>query len=112
MKTSTSLEAHCYVDLVLQNISEIIVTTDLQFRVQSWNRAAEEFYRIPASEALGKQMKDLVSFTFHGTSYKAALTKLQQKKCWRGKVSFTNCLGETHYFLQMVKYIHDNDGTE
>lgn len=111
MKATPPNRAHRYEDLVLQNISEVIVITDLLFQVQSWNKAAEKFYGISSAEAMGKRMKDLVQFTFHGTTLEEATNELQQKGCWRGKISFTNLHDETHYFLQTVKFISDNNGT-
>jgi PAS domain S-box-containing protein len=94
-----------YEELVLQNVSEIIVITDLQFVVQVWNKAAEKFYGVPASAAIGRSMKDLVQFTYHGSSSASALQQLEQNKVWSGKVSFANPAGATFYFLQTVKFI-------
>lgn len=112
MKANTALLSHSYDQLVLQNVSEIIVITDLQFLVQSWNRAAELSYGIVAKEAIGKKMSDLVSFTFYQTTLEEAFEELQKNKVWKGKVSFTNQQGETVYLLQTVKYITDCNGTE
>lgn len=104
--------AHQYEELVLQNVSEIIVIADLQFTIQFWNRAAEKFYGITADQAIGRRMSSLVQFTYHGTTIEEALKDLQQHKEWRGKVSFTNKEGTTFYFLHTVKFIHDSNGCE
>ena len=112
MKTVSFASARHYEDLVLQNVSEIIVITDLQFTIQSWNGVAEKFYGIPAAEAIGRRMNELVLFTYHGTTIEKALEDLKQYKEWRGKVSVTTQQNETFYFLQTVKYILDNEGRE
>lgn len=101
-----------YDELILQNVSEIIVITDTDFCVQSWNTIAEKFYGIPANEAIGRSMGDMISFTYHDTTLAEAIQVLREKKVWRGKVSFSTKAGDTFYFLQTVKYITDNDGRE
>lgn len=111
-KAAPSAPFHRYEELVLQNASEIIVITDLHFIIQYWNRAAEKVYGITAADAIGKEMNELVQFTYHGTTAQSALKALQQQKLWRGKVSFINNEDNTIYFLQTVKYILDNNGCE
>jgi PAS domain-containing protein len=67
-------------ELVLQNVSEIIVITDMAFCVQSWNGIAEKFYGIPAAEAIGRRMGELVKFTFHDTTAEESIQVLRGKK--------------------------------
>lgn len=110
MKAETAALSPRYEELVLQNISEIIVITDLQFHVQSWNGVAEQFYGIPAAEAVGRRMIDLVAFTFHDTTFEEATRELQHNKIWQGKVSFTNARSETFFFHQTVKQVEDENG--
>jgi PAS domain S-box-containing protein len=57
-------------------------------------------------------MGELVKFTFHDTTAEQSIQVLREKKTWRGKVSFVNPEGQSFYFLQTVKYITDNEGTE
>ncbi|HEX8315909.1 MAG TPA: PAS domain S-box protein [Flavisolibacter sp.] len=111
MKSDIAIPAHLQ-KLVLENVSDIIITTDLEFRVQSWNHIAEEFYRITAAEAIGKRMNELVSFTYHGTTLQEAIEDLQRHKIWQGEVSYTNQQGETFFFLQTVKFALDSHGNE
>ncbi|NTS40844.1 PAS domain S-box protein [Flavisolibacter sp. BT320] len=84
--------------------------TDLEFYVQTWNKAAENAYAISASEAIGQHMAALVKFTFFGTTNEQAIVDLRENHVWEGKVSFTNRKGQTFYFLQTVKYILDDRG--
>jgi PAS domain S-box-containing protein len=109
----TSLHTlHRLEKLVLENVSDIIIITDTNFFVQSWNKIAEEFYQIPASDAIGKQMSSLVPFQFCSTTGEQALADLQKHKIWQGEVSFTNARSETFFFLQTVKYAFDEAGAE
>lgn len=112
MNADPSLLIPRYEELVMQNISESIIITDLEFIVQSWNRMAEQFFGISAADAIGRRLKDLVQFTLYETDMEEARQQLHQNKIWRGKVSFTNARGETYFFAQTVKYIVDRDGCE
>jgi PAS domain S-box-containing protein len=112
MKAMPAGLASRYEELVLQNISEIIVITDLEFHVQSWNKVAEQVYGIPAVVAIGRPMKELVHFTFHDTTMEQAFRELSLNKIWQGKVSFTNPHGKRYFFFQTVKYVTDERGCE
>lgn len=95
---------------VLENVSDIVVTTDLDFKVIGWNKAAEQAYEISEADALGKLMRDLVYFTFYGTSFEKAMEVLIANGIWKGELSIENKNGETIYFLQTVKYVLDEHG--
>lgn len=104
-----SQEQLLYYNTILENISEIIVTTDLNFTILSFNRAAEKYYGIKETEAKGKQLGQLVKFTFYGTTYKDALRNLLSNGFWEGEVSVTKN-GKTFCFLHNVKYVLDENG--
>jgi len=112
MKSATAFFNGPLQRLVLENLSDIIVSTDLEFRIQSWNHVAEEFYGIPSAEAIGKQLNDLVSLSYRCVTRNEAIEALRLKKKWQGEVSFPSPTGETCYFLHTVKYITDQDGQE
>lgn len=99
-----------YQALVLENVSDVVVSTDLLFNVTVWNKAAEDYYGILASEAIGHSMRDLVPFHYCNTTREQALADLQENKIWRGEVSVTNRNGQKRYFLQTVKYLFDTNG--
>ena len=111
MKSATAYPAH-FEKMILENVSDIIITTDLQFVVQSWNHIAERLYGVPATEAIGRKINEAVTFTYHETTIEQAFTELQKNKIWQGEVSFTNKAGEEFFFLQTVKYALDEDGNE
>ena len=37
-----------------ENVNDAVITTDLEYRIQSWNRAAEDIYGWRAEEVIGK----------------------------------------------------------
>ncbi|MFL5809560.1 MAG: PAS domain S-box protein [Flavisolibacter sp.] len=109
---SKSSDRNQYEKLVLENVADIIVITDLEFLVQSWNPIAEFYYGIPETDAIGKNMNEIVQFTYPYSSIGQVYNEFQKNKFWQGEVSFTNREGETFYFLQTVKCAVDDDGEE
>jgi len=47
-------------DVILDSISEGVFTVDLDFRITSFNRAAEQITKISCDKALGQQCKDIL----------------------------------------------------
>jgi PAS domain S-box-containing protein len=109
---SASHKKYNYEKLVLENVADIIVITDLDYYVQTWNPIAELYYGIPEADALGRPMNELVQFNYLTTTLQDAFIELQEKKIWQGDVSFTNKEGKTFYFSQTVKYAVDEKGEE
>ncbi|MGZ5190474.1 MAG: PAS domain S-box protein, partial [Flavisolibacter sp.] len=95
---------------ILENVSDIIVSTDFSMKVIGWNKVAEEYYGIPESEAIGKKINHLVQFDYYGTNETEAAIELQKEGIWNGEVSFVDKEGNTRYFLQTVKFVYDDDG--
>jgi PAS domain S-box-containing protein len=110
--TPVSGQRYNYEKLVLENVSDIIITTDLHFVVHSWNFVAEHYYQVSEEAAIGRRMNELVTFTYLHADLEQAVTELQQNKIWQGEVSFINKKGETFYFFQTVKYALNDVGEE
>lgn len=112
MSHSQQLEQLLYQATILENVSDIIVTTDLEFKVKTWNKTAAQYYDTAEEEAIGKKMSELVQFTFYGTSVEESFDHLKANGMWKGEVSIKNRKGETKYFFQTVKYVHDRNGNK
>jgi PAS domain S-box-containing protein len=104
-------EQLAYQATILENVSDIVVTTDINFKVKIWNKIAEEYYGIPEKDAIGKRIGELVQFTFYGTSAEEAFKELNEKGIWKGEVSLTNKQGETKHFFHTVKFVYDEAGS-
>jgi PAS domain S-box-containing protein len=95
---------------ILDNVSDIVVITDLAFKVISWNKVAEELFCIPAGEAIGAKLNNLVRLDYRPQSFKDVITEFDRKGYWKGEASFTNRKGEKKYLLNTVSLISDEDG--
>ena len=101
-----------YEKVVLENLSDIIVITDLDNKVRLWNAFAEKYYAIPQAEALGKNMTELVQFNYPKYAEKEDMAGLAHRKHWEGKVFFTNQKGQAFYLSQRLSYIVNHAGKE
>jgi len=101
-----------YQATTLENVSAIMVTTDIHFNVKIWNKLAEHYYGVPEAEAVGKRIGELVAFTFYGTSAGEALNELKETGIWKGEVSLVNKQGKTIHFFHTVKYVYDEAGNK
>jgi PAS domain S-box-containing protein len=101
-----------YQSTILENVSDIVVTTDIDYKVKIWNKIAEEYYAIPAEEAVGQPIGDLLKFTFYETTAKESLAELNQKGIWKGEVSIVNRRGETKHFFHTVKCVYNEAGNK
>ncbi|MGZ3949868.1 MAG: PAS domain-containing sensor histidine kinase [Flavisolibacter sp.] len=101
-----------YQSTILENVSDIVVTTDLDYNIRSWNRIAEELYAIPAAEAIGQKIGNLLQFQFYGTTAEESVKELNNTGFWKGEVSIVNKRGETKHFFHTVKFIYNNNGSK
>ncbi len=55
-----------YQAFLLENVSDAIVASDMNFIIQSWNKAAEEIYGWWAAEVIGKSVSEVLQRRIHG----------------------------------------------
>lgn len=96
-----------YQATILENVSDIIITIDFNYIIKGWNKAAEDYYQIPESQAQGKLVSDLVQFNFHGITFEECIAQVNKNGVWNGELSVCNKNGETKYFLYTVKKINN-----
>lgn len=72
--------------LFLRNVSDAVITTDLDSRITSWNPAAERLYGCKAYEVLGKRFTDIVPTEYVGQDRDSVVATLQEDGRWAGQV--------------------------
>ncbi|MDB5197585.1 MAG: domain S-box protein [Flaviaesturariibacter sp.] len=95
---------------IIEHIQDILITTDLDFKIRTFNKVAETYYGFKEAEVQGKQMSKVVQFEFLSTTIGEAIVELQEKGSWNGEVSFTNRHGATYYFSHTITYLFDTEG--
>ena len=93
--------------LILEQVTDIIVTTDLEVRVKTLNKAAENYFGVAQKEAVGNKLRNYVHLQVCNVTEAEAYAELERKGVWQGEVSFVDSRGETCYLLQTVTYTYD-----
>jgi PAS domain S-box-containing protein len=92
---------------LIENASDVIISTDVDFNVITWNKRAEEIYDITAKEAVTKNIRGLLSYDFLNATSNEAEKKLQEQGIWQGEVLHKKPNGECIYLLCMVSALRD-----
>lgn len=72
---------------LLQKVTDAIIATDAEFRITSWNKAAEAMYGWTAEEVLGRSTAELFQSQFATLTREEAVKQLFENGVWRGEVS-------------------------
>ncbi|MFT3932481.1 MAG: PAS domain S-box protein [Chitinophagaceae bacterium] len=96
---------------LIENASDVIISTDINFNVVTWNKKAEEIYGIDARDAVSKSILDILSKAFLNTASADAVRQLKEKGHWEGEVLHKKANGEIIYLLCMVSALKDHDNT-
>ncbi|HEY0602710.1 MAG TPA: ATP-binding protein [Herpetosiphonaceae bacterium] len=102
-----------YQSLLLQSVSDSIIATDAQFRIQTWNRASESIYGWSAAEVCGKPITEVLSVVRYRDNIdnEQARALLQQQSFWKGQVIQRHRDGHEILIESSVRLIHDGDGS-
>ena len=96
---------------LLQNVSDAIIATDNQFRIQSWNKAAEKIYGWQEDEVLGKTMSELMTQVYEKSTQEEIMAEFLSKGYWTGRVSQYRKDGSLIPVLSSVTAVKDRQDT-
>jgi PAS domain S-box-containing protein len=99
---------------LLQNISDAVISTDVDFKIVSWNKAAEELYGWREEEVLGKTIGDLLKPVYEKESREEILSAYFKNNYWKGEVFHHTRKGERLSILvstTVMKQDNVNTGT-
>ncbi|MCB9134866.1 MAG: PAS domain S-box protein [Anaerolineales bacterium] len=92
---------------LLSNVSDAIISTDLNFHIKSWNNAAETSYGWSAEEVLGKVTWDVVPTWFLNGTFEQAKGELLQNGFWQGSLRQKCKDGTERTFLCSTTLMYD-----
>ena len=95
---------------VVKDVSDVIISTDLDFHVFAWNKAAEAVYGIPEKNAIGKPIRMLVEHHYIDCSREEALEQLNKNETWEGEVYFDRLDGKRIYISMTLSYVKNEKG--
>ncbi|MCK4758316.1 MAG: PAS domain S-box protein, partial [Thermoplasmata archaeon] len=96
-------------DLV-ENVSDAIISSDLEFNIVTWNRAAEALYGFKASDVIGKRVGDVTRIVYPYNSRDEVEKKFAENGYWKGEVIQRREDGEPLNILASVSMIRDSQG--
>lgn len=92
---------------VLQDISDVIISTDLDFNIIAWNNAAELVYGYSEKEAIGKPIRSLIHHEYINCTRQEALAILNKNDKWEGEAYFDRRDGKRIYVSMRLSYVKD-----
>jgi PAS domain S-box-containing protein len=98
-----------YYASIAQHISDALISTDLDFRIQSWNDGAEMLYGWKRHEVMGRALHEVIP-----TKYPASLKKtlpefLEADGHWRGEVLHQRKNSSRVYILTSMSWLQGED---
>jgi PAS domain S-box-containing protein len=95
---------------LLESISDAVISTDLEYRIKTWNKAAEAMYRLTEEEVLGKRVDDVISTEYPYEPCADALKRLSEDGHWKGEVIQRLKDGQEINVVSSVSYVEDRVG--
>ncbi|MBI5370807.1 MAG: PAS domain S-box protein [Sphingobacteriales bacterium] len=95
---------------VLNNVTDVIVTTDLNRVVTSWNHVLENLTGITAGEATGRPYRNVLDTDYSPYSHEQVFDTVISQGIWKGETSFTGHDGERKYLLHTISLLFDDGG--
>ena len=77
-------ERVAYQARLLNEVNEAVISTDENYRITSWNRAAEHLYGLSAEEAIGKETSQVIP----NPKREEARRTVAETGAWRGEVAW------------------------
>ncbi|MCX6049693.1 MAG: PAS domain S-box protein [Chloroflexi bacterium] len=95
---------------LVQSVSDAIISTDMNFCIESWNRAATELYGMAAAEVIGKPFGQVLRVQYPGTDRIALLQRLERDGAWQGEQIHHHKDGTRIDILASVSYVWNSQG--
>lgn len=95
---------------LLDQVADAVIATDLEFKICSWNAAAERIYGWSAAEALGRSFVDLVETRFVAENLEDAARVLFSTGSWRSEVEQRRRAGSWAPIQSVVTLLRDREG--
>jgi PAS domain S-box-containing protein len=94
----------------LENVSDAVISTDLEYRIKSRNKAAEAMYLLSEEEVLGKPVGDVIRTEYTYENRDDALKRLSEGGHWRGELVQRLKDGQEINAVSSVSYLEDSRG--
>jgi len=93
---------------LIRQVSDIIITTDLEDRIVYWNNAAEKLFGLPSPLAIGQPLRTLVRYEYQHITSEEVYKKLREKGFWEGEATYLSSDGKKSYLICSIRYVRDS----
>ena len=95
---------------LLQNVSDAVVSADMEMRIVSWNPAAEKMYGWREEEVVGRLFREVLNLEVIGETRDQAVANLMRDGFWRGEQKQQRRDGSPLTILSSISTLRDNEG--
>jgi PAS domain S-box-containing protein len=96
---------------LLENVSDAVISTDMDFKIVSWNKGAEEIYGWRAEEVIGKPGAEIIAAEYvHEESLQQSVVELLENGYWTGEVMHPHRDGRKLHIFNVTTLIKDDRG--
>jgi PAS domain S-box-containing protein len=95
---------------LLNNVSDAIMATDRQFRIQYWNAAAEKLYGWKASDVMGHHFLQFIRPQYTVDSRPMVMRKIAREGFWQGELEHGRCDGTNIPVHSSISAVRDSKG--
>ncbi|MFM9908851.1 MAG: PAS domain S-box protein [Chitinophagaceae bacterium] len=91
--------------LVMRELTEAIISTDLDSNVITWNNGAEKIYGIESAQIIGKPFSEFVIHNYINETHQEAFNHLFANEYWVGEVYYNRKDGRRIYLNKTISFI-------
>lgn len=95
---------------LLQNVSDAVIATDLDYKITSWNRAAEEYYGWSEAEAAGRSIFELLQPRYPDFEGDEITSTVLAEGAWEGETIHRTKAGALMHLQTKASSIVDEGG--
>jgi PAS domain S-box-containing protein len=95
---------------LLSQVSDAIMATDREFRVQYWNEAAERLYGWKASDVMGRHFLQFIRPRYVAESRAIVMRKIDKDGYWRGELEHGRSDGTYFPVHASISAVRDSKG--
>ena len=110
MQTSKAEEKITFMNALLEQVNDAIITFDKDMMILEWNKGAEKIYGWKAEEVVGKFGGGSLRVDLSGPQKAEATRELEQTGAWKGEVVHKRKDGSTVYLLSSTSQLRDSNG--
>ena len=100
-----------YLANLVENVSDAVISSDMDFTIKSWNKGAESIYGWKAEEVLGKTVGEVIRIEYPYDTQEGVLAQFLQSGSWKGEIRQKHRNGRTLNILASVSLLRDENGT-